>query len=210
VPAVVADLLSENSAPAVIADLFSENERGQIEAQTGNPVVDIANDNVPFGGINITGAWSVLSLIQSVIALLLAVSLGLTMCLARAPRRTVTLLRILGVCIGVAVPLVWLTSDRLNDAMVWVNSWTPVVTVVLVVQVVIAIVSVTVAMRPKSAEGVAREGRFLLTRAGDSEASAEQQNDKEGCKNESRFVTNARNAGRARARYAANTRSAVV
>jgi membrane protein implicated in regulation of membrane protease activity len=58
----------------------------QLDAQTGSPLVEILAGNVPLGNPDTTGAWSLLSLILSVLGVLIALVLLLTMIRRRRRR----------------------------------------------------------------------------------------------------------------------------
>jgi uncharacterized repeat protein (TIGR02543 family) len=128
-------------------EVFSETERAQIEAQTGNPLVDLVNGNLPLGALNITGAWSLASMLLALIAFIVALIQGIVL-LAGRQREGAAFGLALAVCAaGAMVPMVWLAFDRLNGPIVWFNSWTPMVAVALILQIVALVISLVSALR---------------------------------------------------------------
>ena len=111
-----------------------------VENQTGNPIVDIINGNVPLGSPEITGVWSLLSLIFSVVGLAMAVIYTLGSItkrryistlekmgvydegwLAQAKRRGV-ILHVLTIIAGLITLFAWVILDDFSLGMVWLNS----------------------------------------------------------------------------------------
>jgi hypothetical protein len=122
--------------------VLDEQEQAQLSAQTGNPALDIVNGNVPLGSATLTGAWSLANMLMAQIAAVLAIIIGMLLLLRRGRRGAVTALRAFVCVLGISAPFVWLANDHLNDPMVWFNSWTPVLAVLLLVQTVVLVVSV--------------------------------------------------------------------
>lgn len=126
--------------------------------QTGNPLLDLATGNVPLGGMNQRGAWSLLSLLLSAVALITAIYLIISGFKARNKRSTqeeaemeattqdedeeeqrknrYSVLRVLAIIIGILTPVVFLLLDDLTTPMVWINRWTPVVLAVFLIHAV--------------------------------------------------------------------------
>jgi uncharacterized repeat protein (TIGR02543 family) len=148
---------------------LSAAEQAQVEGQTGNVLADLANGNVPLGAANITGAWSLASMLMALVAFIIAIVQGIALIVGRQRFGAAFGLALCACVAGVVIPLVWLASDRLNDATVWVNSWTPVVAVALGVQVAVLAASVIAAVRTERSEAFLDE--LLSTGAGDDMAA---------------------------------------
>jgi hypothetical protein len=129
----------EYKVPKSTYSQFDEEDRAKLEAQTGNPFVDILNGNVPLGNLNVTGVWSLVSLLFSLLAVIGAVRM-IVKAIRRRRRREVDeqagereyerrkkkgrTLRTLVIILGVLTPPVWLFFDDLRQPMVWINKWT--------------------------------------------------------------------------------------
>lgn len=124
-------------------EVSSETE----QTQTGNPLTDAADGNVPLGAVSVTGAWSLVSMLLALAAFIIALIQGMAL-LAGRQRVGVAFGLALVVCVaGIVVPLVWLASDGLNESVVWINSWTPVVAIALILQIVALVISMVAARR---------------------------------------------------------------
>jgi hypothetical protein len=149
---------SDNLTTAIIPgsstteEVLSATEQAQIEAQSGNPIVDLANGNVPLGATNITGAWSLASLLLAIVAFVIALIQAITLLVGRPRFGVAFALALVGCVAGVIIPLVWLSSDRLHDSMVWLNSWTPIVGVALAIQLGILVTSLVLSVRAARSE----------------------------------------------------------
>jgi uncharacterized repeat protein (TIGR02543 family) len=135
---------------------LSQEEIIQLQAQTGNPFVDLANGNVPLGSTAVQGAWSLLSLIVSLLALFSTLALVLSGLIRRRKHEQDTsegsahktspylILMIVAAVVGVLTPVVWLVLDTLSQPMVWINSWTVFVIAFLVLHLALLVASVIV------------------------------------------------------------------
>jgi hypothetical protein len=106
---------------------FTQAEQLQLEAQTGNPLVDIVNGNVPLGSPVVSQAWSTLSLLLGLIGVVDALILALGFLLGRRKDdETVrsTVIKAAAIVLGVAVMVVFLMTENLAQPMVWINQWT--------------------------------------------------------------------------------------
>jgi uncharacterized repeat protein (TIGR02543 family) len=128
-----------------VSELLSAEEQGQVEAQTGNPLVDIPSGNVPTSAPGATGAWGIANLLISLIALLVAVVVGILTLRRPDRRKAVILLRVATCVLGVALPFFWLSQDHLNDPLVLLNSATPLVFAALAVQALLLAASLVIA-----------------------------------------------------------------
>jgi amino acid transporter len=130
-----------------------------LDSQTGNPLTDIFGGLVPFAtGI---GAWSLLSLLLSVLAIIITILLFVGLFRRRKnkyeddkeievygentedekeKRRKANICRLLTMIAGILTPIIWLILDNLNQPMAWINKWTPYVAFIFIVHIVLLIV----------------------------------------------------------------------
>jgi uncharacterized repeat protein (TIGR02543 family) len=125
--------------------------------QTGNPVLDLIKGNVALGGFTIKGAWSLLSLLMSLVAVVISVLLVFGVFMRRREdddeeervdsdreeenrRRRAKILKTLTVIVGVLTPIVWLILDNLNQPMAWINNWTVFVGITFIVHIALLVV----------------------------------------------------------------------
>ncbi|MDR0853711.1 MAG: InlB B-repeat-containing protein [Clostridiales Family XIII bacterium] len=122
--------------------------------QTGNPIIDVLNGNVPLGGFGTKGAWSLLSLLISLVATIISVLLVAGTLVKRrreddlydgyiddeAQNKRGKVLKALTVIFGILTPIVWLILDNLNQPMVWINNWTFFVGIVFIAQIALLVV----------------------------------------------------------------------
>jgi amino acid transporter len=147
---------------------FTQAELAQIDAQSGNPVLDIASGNVPLGSLRVLGAWSLLSLFLSCIAIIAAAVVLLSTLLRRRrddegqserftdeegrddserTRRRSLLLKVLATIAGILTPIVWLILDDLTLPMAWINRWTIFVAFLFIVEAVLIVAYVITTRR---------------------------------------------------------------
>jgi uncharacterized repeat protein (TIGR02543 family) len=160
---------AEPEAPEATAETgasiigLSTEDTSKLKAQTGNIFGDLANGNVPLGNFRALGAWSLLSLILSLIGAILAIALVLRAAgrkrtreeeyledtaeedkeeivqrEARKKRRR-RILRALAVLFGVITGIVWLILDDLTLPMTWINTYTPYVILCFALALVLSI-----------------------------------------------------------------------
>jgi len=131
--------------------------------QSGNPITDILNGDVPLGGfdVNTPGVWSFLSLILAAAGIVISVVFVIGAALKRKRmselsdlgvydeewlaimKRRGNILRILTVILGVITLLTWLFLDDFNLGMVWINGNTLTVAVLFVATVVLCVLTNT-------------------------------------------------------------------
>jgi amino acid transporter len=130
---------------------FDPAEVAELEAQTGNVFRDIANGNVPRGSFFAKGAWSLLSLLLSLIAVIIAVLLiaGTTGKRRKDDeidayrdddedrKKKGRILKVLAVIAGILTPVIWLILDDLSQPIAWINQWTLIVGIVFIVHLVL-------------------------------------------------------------------------
>jgi uncharacterized repeat protein (TIGR02543 family) len=148
---------------------FTAKDIAKFEGQTGNLFTDLIRNKIPLGNIFGKGAWSLLSLLLSLIAVVISVLLILWVVIRRRGRddehdrdtyseeryaderyaeesgetvkkKNASILRALTVIVGVLTPIVWLILDDLNQPMVWINKWTLYVGIVFIVHIVLLLV----------------------------------------------------------------------
>jgi uncharacterized repeat protein (TIGR02543 family) len=131
---------------------FSEGDAVKLEAQSGNLFRDLANGNVPLGNFYGKGAWSLISLILSLIAIIISVLLAIGSAARHSERRALEqygeteeakekrkrtgVLKALTMIAGVLTLVVWLILDDLTLPMVWLNNWTIFVGIVFIVHLI--------------------------------------------------------------------------
>jgi uncharacterized repeat protein (TIGR02543 family) len=146
-------------APPVVAEpaepessTFSPAVQQRLEAQTGNIITDLANGNVPLGGLTAEGAWSLLSGIISIAGVILSIILAVGALTGRrrtgidtygddeTRRRGGKILRILTCIVGVVTLIVWIVLEDFTQPMIWVNNWTMLVAAIFIVQIALLVV----------------------------------------------------------------------
>jgi len=132
-----------------------------IDDQTGNPIQDIADGNVPLGNTEVKGAWSFLSLLFSLVAVVIAALFGIGF-LVRNRRANMlmelgdydeeqiallkkrgNLLSALTIVVGAITLVVWLYLDSFDTGMVWVNAFTPIIGVLCSATIILCAVTNT-------------------------------------------------------------------
>jgi uncharacterized repeat protein (TIGR02543 family) len=140
--------------PPLTVSGFSPEDQIKIEAQTGNLFTDLADGNIPYGDFKGKGAWSVLSLILSLLALIISVLLAIGAFFRRRQRdeddhteqdndkqrKRGKILKVLTIVVGILTPIVWLILDNLNQPMVWINKWTLIVAIFFIVHIALLLV----------------------------------------------------------------------
>jgi len=130
-----------------------------VALQSGNPIADIFNGLVPLGGINISGFWSVFSMLFSFGAVGMAVvfAIGAAYRKRRADalmklgvhdpekisliRWRGIILRFLTIVLGAITFLTWFLLDNFNSGMVWANQNTPLVGALLGITVLLCVLT---------------------------------------------------------------------
>ncbi|MDR0853109.1 MAG: InlB B-repeat-containing protein, partial [Clostridiales Family XIII bacterium] len=148
----------EPEVPAPAPTITKESVDVRLANQTGNPILDLINGNVPLGGFASKGAWSLLSLLMSLVAVVVSVLLVVGIFMRRREdddeeaerfdedseeddrRRRGKILKTLTIIVGILTPIVWLILDNLNQPMVWINNWTVFVGITFIVHIILLIV----------------------------------------------------------------------
>ncbi|MDR0854456.1 MAG: InlB B-repeat-containing protein, partial [Clostridiales Family XIII bacterium] len=146
----------EPEVPAPAPTITKESVDVRLANQTGNPILDLLNGNVPLGGFASKGAWSLLSLLMSLVAVVVSVLLVVGIFMRRRDdddederldedreeedrRRRGKILKTLTIIVGIMTPIVWLVLDNLNQPMVWINNWTVFVGITFIVHIALLI-----------------------------------------------------------------------
>lgn len=111
-----------------------------MDAQSGNPFADIANGNVPLGGLSYDTAWGFVNLLLAVLSVLMALLMFVVLLRRRSTGRLVTPLRFITLVTGVLTGLLFLLLENLTQPMVFINKWTPLMTLLFVAQAVLLVV----------------------------------------------------------------------
>jgi amino acid transporter len=144
-----AEDIAEPKEPEVPAPTVTkENVDVRLANQTGNPILDVLNGNVPLGGFATKGAWSLLSLLMSLVAVIFSVLLVVGVFMRRREddyededrRRHGKILKTFTIIVGILTPIVWLILDNLNQPMVWINNWTVFVGITFIVHIALLVV----------------------------------------------------------------------
>ena len=130
-----------------------------VGGQTGNPIFDIVNGNVPLGNTNTTGVWSFLSLILSVSGIVIA-SLSAIVAVKRknqassleqtdeydekvasAMKHRGSILRVLTIIVSVIALITWVMLDDFTLGMVWINNYTIVVGIMFTITIALCMLT---------------------------------------------------------------------
>jgi len=155
IPPQVNEFSTIDSDPEPLGGAETEDLLGMIDLQGSNPFQNLIDGLVPLGGFGIAGVWSFLSMIFSIAAIAVSVIIGIGMALRKVRVKRLealdvydkdhlklvkqrgVLLRILTIIFGVITLLVWLYFDNFNLGMVWINSYTVWVGILLAVTLVL-------------------------------------------------------------------------
>jgi len=138
---------------------------GQSQTNTGPvvipPPVDLVKPdstrigigNIPFGDFTSNDSWSLASMILSIIAAIVALSLILGYFIGRRRNddienneyerrgaRKERVFRIIGVITGLIIGPLWLILDDLNLRIAWINKWTPIIAALFLIHIVFCLV----------------------------------------------------------------------
>jgi uncharacterized repeat protein (TIGR02543 family) len=124
---------------------FSAEDEAKLDAQTGNLITDLVNGNVPLGNGSTGAVWSLLSLLMSAVAVLISLLLIIGAALRRRrgedeKQSNSGMLLILSCAAGFLTLIVWLILDDFSSPMAWINKWTIIVGLILLVHVALAAV----------------------------------------------------------------------
>jgi hypothetical protein len=127
------------------------------ESEAADELSDVGSHRIPLGGFNLTNAWSLLSLMMSLIAILLSIVLIVRWIARRRNEeededenddeeeeektyRNAYIARTLTIIFGILTPIVFLILDDMRLPMVWINKWTPYVGLVFLIHIALFIV----------------------------------------------------------------------
>ena len=158
---IIDDIIVEDFDDGIVTPIesgflagLSETDMVLMDNQTGNPLVDIVNGNVPLGNANVTAGVSLVSALISIAAIIFLV-VHLIVLISNRKRKDdlseygvdeeqVTIERrrksafVALICIASAlVPVIWLSLDNVSYPYVWVNAWTGVIAFCLIVDIVL-------------------------------------------------------------------------
>ncbi|MDR0854178.1 MAG: InlB B-repeat-containing protein [Clostridiales Family XIII bacterium] len=135
---------------------FNAVTQQKLESQTGNLFSDLANGNVPLGNFLGKGAWSLLSLIMSMAAIIISILMVVWQIAKRRfedndieryagtevvrKERNAFIARVLTIVFGILTPITFFVFDDLSLPMVWINKWTLFVGIVFIAHIVTFIV----------------------------------------------------------------------
>jgi hypothetical protein len=113
---------------------------------------EVKSSMIPFGNFGVTSAWSLLSLIMSLIAIIISTMLIICRLVRRRinddenddghekERRNAFIARTLTVFFGILTPIVFLILDDMRLPMVWINKWTPYVALAFIIHIILLII----------------------------------------------------------------------
>ncbi|MDR0876123.1 MAG: InlB B-repeat-containing protein, partial [Clostridiales Family XIII bacterium] len=142
-----ADIVSRTGSSTTITG-YKVEDMVRFEEQTGNIFNDLADNLVPGGSFIGQGAWSLINLLLSLIAVIIA---AVTIVGAISRRRfangvptydgnvrnaQTNLLRSLVIITGILTAVIWLCVDNLTTPVAWINKYTLVVGIVFIVHLI--------------------------------------------------------------------------
>jgi uncharacterized repeat protein (TIGR02543 family) len=125
-----------------------------------NPDTNILDIDIPLGTVELESAWSLLSLILSLIAVIGTVILAITPLFKRRrnkddqsaddysetddresnSRKRTMIFRILSIVAGILTPVIWVILETFSSSIVWINRWTPYVAAMFVIYLAMLVV----------------------------------------------------------------------
>jgi hypothetical protein len=111
-----------------------------IEAQTGNPIQDIINGNVPLGNLATAAVWSLLNLLLAACCAISLIFLVIGIVRRRGYSLPVKVLRYATVAMAVVTVISWAILDQLQKPTAWIDAYTPVIATVFALFLVLAII----------------------------------------------------------------------
>jgi hypothetical protein len=127
---------------ALIRDGFSDDEILQMGKQTGNILVDLESNSVPFGDGSVRNAWSLLSMLMAIAAAIIV--LHIKIFVEKRPWKTeeeqykiLQELQTVAVTIGGLTLVLWFMVDNLSRPLVWTNRYTGYVAFYFVMHIVL-------------------------------------------------------------------------
>jgi len=151
IPPQINEFSTIDTEPDPLGGAEIEDFLERIALQGANPIRNIIDGLVPLGGLGIIGVWSFLSMIFSIVAIIISVIIVIGMALRRVRvrrledvdvydrehlkliKRRGVLLRILTIIFGAMTLLVWMYIEDFSFGMVWINSYTVLVGLLLAV-----------------------------------------------------------------------------
>lgn len=131
----------------------------------------IINGEVPLGGLNASGAWSLVSLMMSVVGVFISLLVFVRTLMAKRKKqedgdenteameedesrskRSSAILKVVSMLAGVGTCIVFLILDNLANPMVWINCNTLIVGIVFLVHVLALVIAKITRRRPKQEE----------------------------------------------------------
>jgi hypothetical protein len=121
--------LPAETIQALIRDGFSDTEIMQMGQQTGNMLVDLESNSVPFGNGSVRNAWSLLSMLMVAIAAIMILHIKIFVEKRQWKEneeryKTVRELQTVTITVGVLTLILWFMVDNLSRPMVWANRYT--------------------------------------------------------------------------------------
>jgi hypothetical protein len=114
---------------ALIRDGFSDDEILRMGMQTGNILVDLESDSIPFGDGSVRNAWSLLSMLMAVIAAIMVLHTKIFVEKRQWKKgeerfRILQELQTITVTLGGLTLVLWFMVDNLSRPIVWANRYT--------------------------------------------------------------------------------------
>jgi hypothetical protein len=107
------------------AEGLTPEELAMLDRQTGNPLVDLVNGNVPLGNLSTTLARSLLNLIMAVLAAVGFVFLCLSVARRHPRKLAVALPAVLAAAFSLATVIAWVVLEGLIKPVVLLDAYTP-------------------------------------------------------------------------------------
>jgi len=145
-----------------ISDAVTPEMVQAFAAQTGNPLIDIINGNVPLGNMLGRGiAWSLLNLMMSVIAILNTVILLVTLFIKKREtdneheddidtyddddrpqdiRTRLLKLKIPALLTGIIPGILFLLLENIRLPVTWITQWTPIIGAFFIIHMALVII----------------------------------------------------------------------
>jgi uncharacterized membrane protein len=141
------------------------------DRQTGNILFDLLEGNVPLGNFSVGVAWSLLNLLMSMLALLNAVILMITLFFRKRKRkddeeyreadnadidenekgfrRRLMKLRVPALLAGIIPGILFLLLENIRLPIVWITRWTPLIGAFFILHMVLLLVFLVIKREDK-------------------------------------------------------------
>jgi len=134
--------LSDETIQALIRDGFSDDEILQMGKQTGNIIVDLESDSVPFGNGSVRNAWSLLSMLMAIAAAIMILHIKFFVQKRQwrsddARYRVIWELQTITITLGGLTLILWFMVDNLMRPIVWTNRYTGYVALYFILHLVL-------------------------------------------------------------------------